>query len=126
MEARKNNKSSKSKENKDKRAFSEKKWPKLGPKGKRNTYMFFAMQNRVKVQEELEKKAKGEKVFVKEVTRELSNRYKALSEKDMKKYKDMAEADKSRFLKQTIEYTKKGYWIDEEWREKKRCREERQ
>jgi hypothetical protein len=98
----------------------EKKEKKEGPKGKRNAYMFYSAEVRNAIKEELIAKAGGDADEVKgaDITAEVSGRYKALHEKEMKKYKDLADKDKARFEKQSTEFEKKGYWIDEETGEK--------
>lgn len=92
---------------------------KEGPKGKKNAYMFFSMENRDKIKQELlDSLNDDEELTGKEITAEVSARYKALKEKEKEKYVLMADEDKARYEKQQEQWEKKGYWIDEETGEK--------
>ena len=81
---------------------------KLRPKGKRNAYMFFNMNMRDTVKNELGEHASG-----KQVTEEVSLRFKSLTADEKSKYIEMAEKDKLRFIKQQESYELKGFWVDD-------------
>jgi len=91
-----------------------------GPKGKKNAYMYFSQAVREEVRAQLLAKAKGDedKVPGKAVTAEISKRYKALGTREMDTYQKMADEDRARFDKQTTDWEKKGYWIDDDGQKK--------
>ena len=85
-----------------------------GPKGKKNAYMYFSSEVREEIKAHLMSKYKDdEKSNGKAVTAEISKRYKALSEKEMKPFEELARLDRERFERQTADWEKKGYWLDD-------------
>jgi len=83
------------------------------PKPKRNAYMFFALAMRDKIEEELQKKQHN-LVTGKEVTTELSSRYKQLKISEIKKYLDLENKDRLRWEKQNEDFETKGFWIEKD------------
>lgn len=70
------------------------------PKGPLGAYMFFCKDKRESV------KAKHADWGVAEIGRELGSMWKALSDKDKKKYEDQAATDKARYQKEMEKYNK--------------------
>jgi len=92
--------------NSDDNCKKNKKKSKGGPRRSVSSYIYFCQDMRPATKIELEKKSNGEKVKTTLIVTELGKKWKEITQKNRKKYDDLAAIDKERFE------SEKESWVD--------------